>query len=953
MIYIGTFNDYDNTETYQVTINAGGEVTKEFEELDIHFSPDPVHITCERSDLTQLIMIAQCQIRFKTKDTSLPNLLLANTSRSISVTVERITDESSDVLFFGYVDPLQFNQGFAYNYEEITLNCTDPLGALEQLYIQDTTVKQGDVLPIMNFIKAIFDSVLNSGATFNGIKTWMPDQINPNDIKVNAGVFYGKDDDDRMTLYDTLLELLKYLGCTVAYEPKGGTINMTSLYNVSENADQQRDWFDAKEDAMDDSGSISYDDAYNRITLTCEIEPVQDEIKLIDDEFMYSDYSTYQKYMTELVAEGNGMNAMNGFAELLAVDENHPNGEEHTSYEGGSKLDHFCYVKRSTAWTFGSNSYITAMGGVEGNNPTPMSGDQSNVLRWLKQNPCKAAFVSFGKGNKINYKDNAPINNIPMNDYLVISVCGHNDHGKNGHNLTMFNQIQANSPICKYTGLQSLNLTPADNTVINYIVISGKMILNPLQRKTGTNWDRDVNWPGGELPSNMYNASTNTYQNAVSAINIFNTQTVIGVYPALMGRTVWWPDNGGGAYYTQKWWNCADPLEPVYSISNDDGIFGFLDNKENEMLKYSWTEYGDETDVISKLPILICQLKIGDKWCVERLDKGKAGQGVFEWMTMEEWRDATKTDFVAKGFEQPYFTIGIDPKVDDKIVGRSYSIQNNISYTMNVDGSGTAIPIKITDKLNGVPEFIILGPINQEWNEIERIHPSFWRHTSWEDHLFWTLELLDSILISDLKIELKSDNARINTKKSQADNDLMYYSDINPIYTELLEQDIKICTPLTISQCETKGIKYQQSNSYVMKTNNEPFYGWNKITSSSNESESESESESENENSSSANANTNDKVKPEELYVDYFYRQYYKPAQIVEFCVDNGWAFGTPTHSNSYFGFSTILSQYTINMQYPGLGANNYYCMSMDWSLKNRANNMKVREILTYTNPFS
>ena len=35
---IGTFNDYDNTETYQVTIDAGGGVTKDFEEAFFIFS---------------------------------------------------------------------------------------------------------------------------------------------------------------------------------------------------------------------------------------------------------------------------------------------------------------------------------------------------------------------------------------------------------------------------------------------------------------------------------------------------------------------------------------------------------------------------------------------------------------------------------------------------------------------------------------------------------------------------------------------------------------------------------------------------------------------------------------------------------------------------------------------------------------------------------------------------
>ena len=347
------------------------------------------------------------------------------------------------------------------------------------------------------------------------------------------------------------------------------------------------------------------------------------------------------------------------------------------------------------------------------------------------------------------------------------------------------------------------------------------------------------------------------------------------------------------------------------------------------MLKYKYTSYsgysGDETDVISKLPILACQLKVGDKWCVERLDLGEKGQGVYEWYTLDEWK--TKTQLYQKGYDKPYFTIGIDPKTDDMIVGHSYAIQNNIKYTMNVDGSGTAIPIKISDKLNGVPEFTILGPINQMWNEIERIHPSFWRHTSWKDHKFWTLELLDSILVSDLKIELKSDNALFSSKMTTADNDLMYASEMNPKYQDTLEFDLKICTPLTMEECQEKGIKYQQSNSYVLTTNDDPFYGW---------------------------GSGQKKIKPEELLIDYFYKQYNEPARKLNFCVDNGWAFGGETLTGHYLGFGTILSQYVVRMNFPGIsGTNNYYCMSMDWSLKNKTNEMTVREMLSYDNPFS
>lgn len=952
--YQGSFNDYNNQNTYRLTIISGrggsstiipiidkpsdapnSNIPNSVSE-EVYFSPDPIHITCDRSDLTQLIIISQCQIKLKTNK-DLSDVLFADTNRDIKVIVEHAvyTDGTQNwrTIFYGYVDPLQFDQGYAHNYEEITINATDPLGALEQLKIDTIDASEGDVVPMMNIIYKIFDVVFGDDINaFNGIKTFMSAYVNPNRIKANLSIFYGETEDDYMTLYDVLYELMKYLGCTICYEPEGKYINIYNLYNMT-SGDYNSSWFDAKDDAMDASGSLSKDDAYSQIKITCEIEPNDDKIDLLDTEMMYSDYTNYQKYMTELVSPGEGESALNGFIELI--------NNETTEYEAGYKLDHYCYVKRNTMWDFGNNSYITAMDGTDDENATDeqkrMKGDQSDVLRWLKNNTGKAAFVSFGKGNKINYNDNSPLNNISMTDYLVISVNGHNDHGLNGHIVNLMSSMKSNSPICKYNGLKSINLTPTDEKLKNYIVISGKIILNPLQRKTGPRWQADPNFPenwhdgpgGIEM---LYNNSTNTYNMAKDVMNEIEIGAW-GGHPYLWHKTVPHPDNGAGAYYTQKWWKCADPRNPSYTLTEQNGIYGFLDNKENEMLEYTYTRYsGDNigsSDNISKLPLLACQLKIGDKYCVERLDLGEEGQGIFEWMTYDEWNAQVGSHV---GSNIPYFTIGIDPVKNDKIVGHSFSIQNNVSYNMNVDGTGTAIPIKITDKLNGVPEFSIIGVMNQMWNEIERVHPTMFRHTSYNDHKFWVLELLDSILISDLKIEFKSDNALYSADMTQADNDLVYVSFTNPKYTETLECDLKICTPLTMDECLEKGIKYQTSNSYVMTIDDDPFYGW----SSNN-------------------------IKPEQLLIDYLYKQYNEPARKISFCVDNGHIFGSPTSDGSTFnGFSTIISQNIIRMQYPGVANKigqyadiNYYCMSMDWSLKYRENSMTVREMLPYENPFS
>ena len=236
----------------------------------------------------------------------------------------------------------------------------------------------------------------------------------------------------------------------------------------------------------------------------------------------------------------------------------------------------------------------------------------------------------------------------------------------------------------------------------------------------------------------------------------------------------------------------------------------------------------------------------------------------------------------------------------------------------------------------------------QEWNQIERIHPSFWRHTSWNDHKFWTLELLDSIMISDLKIEFKSDNGKYNKDMTNEDNDIVYESTENINFTEKLELETKMCTPLTLNECILYGTKYKISNSYVMTTDNMPFYGWKYSNNASP---------------------YYGHLKPEVMLIDYYYKQYYKPARIIETNVNAGYAIGSSLENidnGDYLGLSTIVSNYVINMEYPGIITDHYttisgvrhykddyYCMSIDWGLKYQETQCKFRQKLAYTSPLA
>lgn len=863
MILTGAFNTYDNKNTYTVTIGDTGVTTTISDptediygagkpDLIVMFDPDPVIINADRQDLTKRIIISQATINLVSNQ-NMTDYLFAYTNRSIPVTISN----GSNVCFFGYVDPLQFNQGYAYTWEPIQVTATDPLGALEQLNVGDLTdIDANTTITSWNLMMAIFAAA--------GI-TSVNDTINPTvksamqETNIKLGIFFGESEDDWMNLYDTLTEICKYFNLYVAYYNNSANISCT--INESSVVNNISSFKDA---AADSSTSISVDDTYSQVKITAEIDPVEDIVVGYDnDDYLYSQYKNIDKYMTEYISEGEGRTAYDAFFDLIT--------KGNTDYDKGYCIDHFCWVMKNDAWDFGTDSYIT-----QGYT------DQRDVLSYLKTHSGKGAIIGFGKGNKLDKKDDSPTASVPLTNYLLISVNGTYDNSDAG-GASMESMIEAASPVCSYKGLSASILSPSDPTVINYIVISGNILLNPLQPLSGPKWGSEAD------------KLTNTIQDCIDAKGTGTWPQYIPVWH----HTVPMTENADGAYYQQGWYKGV-------------GIHGFIDNNKNQRFEYKYDSPGSSIDTISKLPILACELKVGNKYCVELLNEGQAGVGKFVWLTEEECN--------SKGIP-PVFTIGINPKTDDKIIGQSFSIQNNVNYMMGIDKTGTAIPIKASDGLAGEISFKILGPYNTVWNEISKhTHHSwiFFKKTNWTSTQYYVLQYIQSIMISNFKIETVSDNGLINEKASNADNDLVYASDMNPSYIEKLEEDLKICTPLTLEECEKYGVKYQISNSYIYKTDNNPFYGF---------------------------AVGDSFTKPEECLVDYYYKEYCTPAKMITTTLK---ASSLPNGLNGT-GLNYEMMKGYITGVYPD-DSSPYRIMSYETSLKDKTTQLTLREYKTKGN---
>ena len=932
MKFQGTFNTLENTNSYKVEIGDGlikeiidpteiaGEIAESAEY--IMFDADPVNITCKRQNLNKRIIISQCEVNL-ISNMDLTDYLFVPTNRSVPLKITEVTDPNKvKHVFFGYVDPLQFSQGFAHSYEQISITATDPLGALEDLTIDKLTGVNIDTEKTPYELIAL---ILNKVGVSDimGLNDQAEYHINSEVIrclketKLQCKIFFGDDKDDYKSLYDVLETICTYFNLYVAMKD-----NDTALFSCTvNNALNRVDLSPFRNKVTDDSTSIGMDDVYTQVQLTCNIEPVEELVEsFTDKDKLYSDYANEEHYMTEMWSQvtdedRNNILSWVGFYHLVhsTVDPNWRWTPDQWEWEWCYTSDNYVYVLRNDAWDFGSGvnkNYIEYMGGSA---TTPMNREhQYDLLYWLAQEPCRAALVGFKKAQPVQIVNTTDTSTqkADLEKWLVISLMGHGT--TDGSEFSKYEQaIYNHKPICTYTNMSSNILSPVDEETTNYIVVSGTMLLNPLQPLSARDWGDD-----------MWSKVNHTFQNTVdgwTTLNVFDW----GGHLNQTGIDSQW------MYYQQKWDKAINQL---------GGVYGFLSNNANKALKYDYSAPDDRTDKISKLPLLACQLTVGEgtskKYCLEKLWLGEEGINQFMWATDWEIQQLEQQQINAGlSTDDPnfyhlvgneYFTIGIDPKIDDCIVGQKYQFSSN-SVKLGLDKEGMCIPVKASDNLSGKVEFKIIGPYNAAFNNYGyvNIKVSPWDYsTVWLSNKKSVLANAQSMMIGDFKIELTSDNGGRNELNTTKDNDLVYYSNTDPTYLEPEELSVDICTPLTTEECQTYGIKIQNSNSYVYWNGGTPFRGF------------------------TSGQNT---VKPEHCLVDYLYKEECSPSRIFETQVKAN------TFANGIYGNALnsdmLLNYYTGLPVTRGVGQNlNFRIMSYEQDLKYKTIDIQFRENKTVTN---
>lgn len=757
-----------NNKTFSVHILKGDKSEEMIiGENGLFFSSDPLTINTTCDDTFTHIIKKSCTLTLLT-DTYLGTYLFAEKEKDVVINIY----EGNKCIFAGYVEPNIYTQPYANHYEEIQINCLDYLGTLQYCYLTDGTtyeevVSNADIRSFYYFINKAgligteLDIVGNT--TTKTYYDYSKKYTLPNVFKeayISENVFLGESEDDLMNNEEILFEILQYLNLHIIQE---GFDFYIFDWKSKKSLDSIR-WMDIntelvtqksvtlinvdKDDYSSDGTNISIADVYNQIQVKDDITEVEDIIvSPLNNDSLTSLFPSKIKYMTEFISEGSGDTARDAMNDMVRG--------RGTTYKNASSVDWFMQVMENKNWKFYIDNGQTELSTIYEKDAEGNYINEWKVTKYLKEHPLTPAIFSLGSVEKKDSTDNSPVSKIDLSNYLYISVNG-NEIDTEGSQQPSDTVIQSHTGMIEYVGNNVSVLSPVDDETTNYLVFSGSIRLQPIvYESSSTLASRTNNF------TDIYNNGCHKSEGSKANVPSYNGGIVTN-------NLVKSDNNEEGRYYTRKFYTPTNTKEEPTTFLTDGtcGVQPWTKDKAAKGYQYNYTYNGESTDKYSKLPLLECELIIGNKRLVET-NIDEYGNSTFEWFTLGQ-------EPIIDGVQKTTFSLGINPKITDYIIGTEYNIQNTISYTMNLDGAeGTAIPIKASDNLSGKITFRILGTVNLTWNNITRRHGTFWRHQSFPSSTRFILAHTENIIIKDFECKVYSDNAG-NT--AVEDGDIIYMS---------------------------------------------------------------------------------------------------------------------------------------------------------------------------------
>ena len=340
MAYLhGTFKDYsDNTIEVQIRSNNTDYTEYEISDIDlalVHFADDPVEISCTVDDLFEHVIRKSCTINLVTK-IYLGNSFFASNEDSVSVKVLK----NNRVIFYGFVEPYTYSQGWAHVYDEFTLNCIDYMSVLQYKYLTDThtwseLIEMTDIYSFQEYLDMMgFREIGN--VFYDMTKTKKKDAtlysvFNRTGLSMN--VFLGDGEDKIMNFEEMLNEILKYYNLHMIQEGQDFYIfDWKTIENNTQNpwtCIMKKKLYDGDgneipnnttpvadvslfnkqittDDYSSDSTNLSMAEIYNQIQAKCTLSNIDTVVESpTDNQDVLAYFPKRELFMTEFISHGN------------------------------------------------------------------------------------------------------------------------------------------------------------------------------------------------------------------------------------------------------------------------------------------------------------------------------------------------------------------------------------------------------------------------------------------------------------------------------------------------------------------------------------------------------------------------------------------------------------------------------------------------------------------------
>ncbi|MCM1454836.1 MAG: hypothetical protein NC193_09955 [bacterium] len=889
MLYTGSYiNKAGQTVRVDIATRAEGDAPVEIgADGGALFFPaeEAVTITAEVNDTFDTLLPHSATVRLLAAgyEPDFFGLTFRDTSVRISV--------DGSCVFAGYVEPQTYSQPFNELYDELELNCIDALGALQYCRyanagsagVDYAAVKaEAGRVTFMELLESIMNEAIGTGARIYYDGSRMTEAGADayrifGDMDISELLFLGDDEDSVWTLDKVLGEMLRYLNLHIRQQgtdfyifdwatPKYcDSVDWGIIYpsGVSTGSRPPRVGTVAisADNVYDTGTSMDMSEVFNRISVSCPRRNVEQLIQSpLDEDAMTSPYTGRQKYMTEYSSPYGEGDYYSAFITMIK-------GAEPYANPSATVREWYIRVMSHPDWIFpiGGDTLRDMV--------TEMCKDneyQHNLPNFLAGN-IGAALLSIGSVEPFGTKDdNTPPSKINMDTSLVISVNGNGRDSDLDYAKPDDAAILKAMPVAGYVGSSTgAVLSPSDDSTTNYLVISGKITLNPLMPVTGP-----------MLTLKTLDTVEKLHEYALS---------VDGLKP--------YKDDGKKRLYGRRYWAPRTPTSYPAEDIRLDGFIPFTGEAPKEF-KYTYAEAGDKSGVdrISKVPVVACMLIIGDKVLVES-DTGTS-------MTQLRWQTykPRTVDISDDEYFSQCFFLGINPKIDDCLIGQEYDIASNIYYYMGLDAEGMAIPIRHEDGLSGPVRFMVLGPVNTTWDEVTRRHRTWFRREKWSTSTHAVLARVSNIIVKNLNIEVVTDNGHIDLLE---DNDIVYVSDTDERYVNP-KDDIEMPISSDLTGAERQALGVSAGVNLGTPTNLDTGYSMLTVY----------------------DCNTGNEAKPEQLYVDAYWREYHRPRLLLTQTLRDG------SHVS-----------YTTRYTHPALPGRTFYPIGISRDLSAASSTLTLKEV--------